>query len=54
MVLGDSERHNVYHNFSIWAPICVVRLMETRFPAESMVKPIHGKASNDMSVCVKE
>lgn len=46
MYRGKSKRHVIYHDFS-GVPKCIVRLVEARFSAESIVKLIHVKASDD-------
>lgn len=49
MVSKGNEWHDIYHNFSgSGAPVCIFRLVETLFPAESIVEPIHGKANGNM------
>lgn len=50
IVLETIEWHGIYYDISrIWSTVvCIVRLVETRLPAQSMMKLTLGKACDDM------
>lgn len=50
-VQGNNDQHEIYHNFlASKALVCIVELVETRFPAEVMMEFMHSKANEDIFV----